>query len=51
MDGHNERNSPKDAPNNTEILFALLTQSEELSKGIVYPGHDAWDVFVICMNT
>lgn len=39
MDGHNERTSPKDAPSNTEMLFALLTQSEELRKGIVYPGH------------
>lgn len=43
MDGHSERNSPKDAANNTEMLFALLTQSEELRKGIVHPGHDARD--------
>ncbi|XP_063067391.1 LIM/homeobox protein Lhx3 [Engraulis encrasicolus] len=34
MDGHNERTSPKDAPSNTEMLFALLTQSEELRKEI-----------------
>lgn len=34
MDGHNERNSPKGAPNNTEMMFALLAQSEELRKGI-----------------
>lgn len=34
MDGHNEQNSPNGAPNNTEMLFALLAQSEELRKGI-----------------
>eukprot|EP00063_Salmo_salar_P009330 XP_013984165.1 PREDICTED: LIM/homeobox protein Lhx3-like isoform X1 [Salmo salar] len=34
MDGHNERDSPKGAPNNTEMLFALLAQSEELRKEI-----------------
>lgn len=43
MDGLSERNSPKDAANNTEMLFALLTQSEELRKGIVRPGHYARD--------
>ncbi|KAM4634604.1 LIM/homeobox protein Lhx3 isoform 1-T1 [Polymixia lowei] len=34
MDGHSERNSPKGAPNNTEMLLALLAQSEELRKEI-----------------
>lgn len=28
-----ERNSPKKAPNNTEILLALLSQNKELQKG------------------
>ena len=34
MDGKKEHNSPKGATNNTEMLFALLAQSEELRKGI-----------------
>lgn len=33
MDGHGERNSPKEAPNNTEMLLAFLSHSEELRKG------------------
>ena len=36
MDGLSERNSPKGppaAPSNTEMLLALLAQSEELRKG------------------
>lgn len=33
MDGHAELNSPKEAPNNAEMLFALLAHSEELQKG------------------
>ncbi|XP_059214159.1 LIM/homeobox protein Lhx3 isoform X1 [Centropristis striata] len=34
MDGNSERNSPKEAPNNTEMLLALLSHSEELRKEI-----------------
>lgn len=33
MDGHGERNSPKEAQNNAEMLLALLSHSEELRKG------------------
>lgn len=33
MDGHGERSSPKEAPNNAEMLLALLSHSEELRKG------------------
>ncbi|XP_029300815.1 LIM/homeobox protein Lhx3 isoform X1 [Cottoperca gobio] len=34
MDGHGERNSPKEAPKNTEMLLALLSNSEGLRKEI-----------------
>lgn len=40
MDGHGERNSPKEAPNNAEMLLALLAHSEELRKGNRQPKYD-----------
>ncbi|MEQ2209840.1 LIM/homeobox protein Lhx3 [Xenoophorus captivus] len=33
MEGHGERNCPKEAPSNTEMLLALLSHSETLRKG------------------
>lgn len=33
MDGQAERNSPKDAQTNAQMLLALLSHSEELRKG------------------
>lgn len=37
MDGHGDRNTPKEAQNNREMLLALLSHSEELRKGNAVP--------------